>query len=205
MGEFHEVIWVVVFFNVGDAIFHGRKRVSEDSDCFHLGVCQVTGVKVAGCHIGLQLLTPMEVGTRSDAGIEEPATRFSICDVAILLHNLCSIVSVTDSNTWVGVFFDLPSARVFDGWLEVRALRPVSVQKKVCCERSILQYESGAFRDYLRSLLSKATGHYRLKSLSSFSTVSVNPSGLRSGVSKANGNIKIAHEYIEVVYLLSLL
>jgi len=130
-GEFHDVTWVVVFFNVGDAIFHGGKGVSDDSDCFHLGVCQVTGVKVAGCHIGLELLTPLEVGTSCDAGIEEPAPRFSVHDVAIHLPNLCSIVIVTDSDTWVGVFIDLPSARVFDGWLEVHALRQVSVHKKV--------------------------------------------------------------------------
>jgi len=204
-GEFNNVIWVVVFFNVGDAIFHGRKGASEDSDCFHLGVCQVTGVKVAGCHIGLELLTPIEVGTRCDAGIEESALRFSVRNVTIRLPNLCSIVSVTDSDTWVGVFFDLPSARVFDGWLEVRALRQVSVHKKVRCERYILQCESGAFRDYLHSLLSGATGDYTRQSLSSFSALSVHPLGLRSGASKVNGNIKIAHEYIDVVYLLSLL
>jgi len=71
--EFHDVIWVVVAFNVGDAIIDGRKGPSEDSDCFHLSVCQVTRVLVAGCHIGLELLTPIEVGTRCDAGIEEPA------------------------------------------------------------------------------------------------------------------------------------
>jgi len=110
MGEFHNVIWVVVFFNVGDTIFHGRNGASEDSDWFHLGVCQVTGVKVAGCHIGLELPTPIEGGTRCDAVIEEPAPRFSIRNVAICLPNLYSIVSVTDSDTWVGVFFDLPSA-----------------------------------------------------------------------------------------------
>jgi len=167
-GEFHDVIWVVVFFNVGDAIFHGRQGPSEDSDCMHLDVCQVTGVKVAGCHIGLELLTPIEVGTSCDAGIEEPAPRFSVRNVAIRLPNLCFIVSVTDSDTWVGLFFDLPSARVFDGWLEVRALRQVSVHKKVCCESYILQCESGAFRDYLCSLLSGARGDYTRQSLSSF-------------------------------------
>jgi len=203
--EFHDVIWAVVFFNLSDAMFHRRKGASEDSDCFHLGVCQVTVVKLAGCHIGLELLTPIEVGTRCDAGIEEPTPRFSIRNVAIRRPNLCSIVSVTDSDTWVGVFFDLPSARVFDGWLEVRALRKVSVNKKVRCKRDILQSESGAFRDYLRSLLSEATGDYTRQSPSSFSALSVNPRGLRSGASKANGNIKIAHQYIAVVYLLSLL
>jgi len=119
--------------------------------------------------------------------------------------NLCSILSVTDSDTWVGVFFDLPSARGFDSWLEVRALRQVSVHKKVRCERYILQCESGSFCDYLRSLLSGATGDHTRQSLSSFSALSVNSLGLRSGASKANGNIKIAHEYIDVVYLLSLL
>ena len=104
MAEFHDIIWVVVFFKVGDAISHGWKGASEDSDCFHLGVCQVTGVKVAGCHIGLELLTPIEVGTRYDPGIEEPAPRSSVRNVAIRLPNLCSIVSVTDSisknNPW---------------------------------------------------------------------------------------------------------
>jgi len=190
---------------VGHAIFHGQKSASEDSDYFHLGVCQVTGVKVASCHIGLELLTPIKVGTRCDAGSEQPAAGFSVRNVAIGLPNLCSIVSVTDSDTWVGVFFDRPSALVFDGWLEMRALRQVSVHKKVCCEPYILQCESGAFRDYLSSLLSRATGDYTRQSLSSYSALSVNPLGLRHGVSKANGNIKIAHEYIDVVYLLSLL
>jgi len=184
-------MWGVVFFNVDDVIFHRRTGASQDSDCFHLGVCQVTGVKVAGCHIGLELLTPIEIATRCDAWIEEPAPRFSIRNVAIRLPNLCLIVSVTDSDTWVGVFFDLPSARVFDGWLEVRALRQVSVHKKVRCERYILESDSGAFRDYLRSLLSGATGDYTGQSLSSFSALSVNPLGLPSGASKAKGNIKI--------------
>jgi len=110
---------------------------------------------------------------------------------------------VTDSDTWVGVFFDLLSARVFDGWLEVCALRQVSVDKKVCCDRYILQCESGAFHDYLRSLLSGARGDYMCQSLSSFSAHSVNPLGLYSGASKSNGNIKGVHEYIDVVYLLS--
>jgi len=130
-GEFHDIIWVVVLCNVGDAIFHGWKGVSEDSDCFHLGVCQVTGVKVAGCHIGLELLTPIEAGTGCDAGIQEPAPRFSVRNVAIPLPNLCSIVSVTDSDTWVWVFFDLPSARVFDGWLQVRVLYQVLFTRKL--------------------------------------------------------------------------
>ena len=112
---------------------------------------------------------------------------------------------MTDSDTWVGVFFELSSARVFDGWLEVPALRRMSVHKKVCCERSILQYESGAFRDYLRSLLSGAMGDYPRHSFSSFATLSLNPLGLHSGASKANGNIKISDEYIDVVYMLSLL
>jgi len=133
-AKFHDVIWVVVFFNVGDVIFHGRKGANEDTDCFHLGICQVTGVKVEGCHIGLELLTPIEVGTRCDARIEEHAPRFSVSNLAIALVNLCSIVRVTDSDTWVGVFLDLPSARVFDGWLKVLALRQVSVLKKVRCE-----------------------------------------------------------------------
>ena len=64
-GEFHNVIWVVVLFNVGDAILHGRKGASEDSDWFYLGVCQVTGVKVAGCHIGLVSQTVTKQGRLS--------------------------------------------------------------------------------------------------------------------------------------------
>jgi len=147
-GEFHDVICVLVLFNVGDPIFHTWKGAREDSDCFHLGVCQVTGVKVVGSHIGLELLTPIVVGTRCDTRIEEPAPRFSEGNVAIRLPNLGSIVSVSDSDTWVGVFLDLPSARVFDGRLEVRALRPRSFHKKVRCEGYILQCKSGAFRDY---------------------------------------------------------
>jgi len=174
---------VLVFFNVGEAIIDGPKGVSEDSDCFHFGVCQVTGVKVAGCHIGLVLLTPIEIGTRCDAGIEERAPRFSVRNVVIRLPNLCSIVSVTDSDTWVGVFFVLPSARVFDGWLEVRALRQVSGHKQVRWKPNILQCESGAIRDYLRSLFSRATGDYRRQSSSSFSALSVNPLGMRNRAS----------------------
>jgi len=133
---------------VGDAIFHGRKGASEDSDCFHFCVGKLTGVKAAGCHIGLELLTPIEVGTRCDAGIEEPARRFSVRNAAIRFPTLRSILRLTDSDTWVGVFFDLPSAPVLDGWLEVRALPQGSVHKKVFCERYILQCESGAFHDY---------------------------------------------------------
>jgi len=100
----------------------------------------------------------------------------------------------------VGVVLDLPSARVFDGWLEVLVLRQVSLDKKVRCEPYILQGESGAFRDYLRYLLSGATGEYTRHSLSSFSALSVNPLGLRSGASMANGVIKIAHDYIDLAY-----
>jgi len=179
--------------------------VSEESDCFHLGLCQVARVKVADCHIGLELLTPIEVGTRCDAGIEEPAAPFTLCNVAIRLPNLCSIVRLTDSYHQVGVFFDLPSARVFDGWLKVCTLCQVCVYKKVRCERYLLQCESGAFRDYISSLLSGATGDYTRRSLSSFSALKVNPLGLRSGPSKPNRNIKIAHIYRQVVYLVSLL
>ena len=126
-GEFPDVICVVLFFYQGDAIFHGRKGASEDSDCIHLRVCQVAGVKVAGCHICLELLTPTNVGTRCDAGIEEPTSRFGVRNVAEHLPNLCSIVSVTYSDTWVEISFELPSARVLEYWLEVRALRRVSV------------------------------------------------------------------------------
>ena len=114
-AEFQNVIWVVGVFNVGDATFHRWKGASEDSDCFHLGVYQVAGVNGLGCHIDLALLTPIEVGTICEAGIEEPAPRFSGPQVAIRLPTLGSIVSVPDSDTWVGVFLDLPSARVFDG------------------------------------------------------------------------------------------
>jgi len=108
---------------VGDAIFHGWKGASEVSCCFHLGVCQGAGVKVAGCHIGLELLTPISVGTRCDAGIEEPARRFSGRTVAIRLPISSSMVSMTHSDTWVGVSFDVLSARVFNGWLELDTLR----------------------------------------------------------------------------------
>ena len=101
---------MVIFFNVGDVIFYEWKGVSDDRDCFHLGVCQVAGVKVVGCHIGLELLTPIETGTRCDAGIEEPAPGFYLRNVAIGLPNLCSILSVPDCDTWVAVFFHLPSA-----------------------------------------------------------------------------------------------
>jgi len=51
------------FLNVGDVIFQGWKGPIEDSDCFHLGLCPVAGVKVMGCHICLELLTPIELGT----------------------------------------------------------------------------------------------------------------------------------------------
>jgi len=135
----------VFVLNVGDAICHGPKGASEDSDCYHLGVCQVTGVKVAGCHICLELLMLIKVGTRCDAGMAEPAPGFSVRNVTICLPNLCSIVSMTEPDTWGWVFFDLLSARVFDGWLEVGGLHPVSVHNRPCCEHYILQCESGAF------------------------------------------------------------
>jgi len=99
----------------------------------------------------------------------------------------------------VGVFFDLPSAELFNDWLELRALRQLSFYKKLRCENYILIFESGAFRDYLRSLLRGATGDYTRHILSLFSAVSINPLGRHSWVSKANGNIKIAYEYIKVV------
>ena len=67
--EFFDVIWVVLFFNQDNLIFHGRKGASEDSHCIHCCVCQVVGVKVAGCHIGLELLAPAFIGDRCDAGI----------------------------------------------------------------------------------------------------------------------------------------
>ena len=87
----------------------------------------------------------------------------------------------------------------------MRVLCQVSVQKKVHCEHHILQGTSGAFRDYLRSLLTWTTGDSMRQSLSSFSARSVNPVGVGSGASNVNGNIKIAYEYIDGVCLLSLL
>jgi len=77
--------------------------------------CQVAGVKVADCHRGLELLTPSEVGTRCETGIKHPALQINLRNVGIRLTNLCSFVSVRDSDTWVVGFFDLLSARVFDG------------------------------------------------------------------------------------------
>ena len=109
-GEFHDVFSVVVFLTIGDASFDRQKGAGEDSERFHLGVCQVAGVKVAGRHIDLVLLTPIEVGTRCDAGIEEPAPRFSVRNVAIRLLNFCSLVRGTDSDTLARVFFNLPSS-----------------------------------------------------------------------------------------------
>jgi len=47
MGKFNKVIWVGVSFNVGDPILHGWKGATKDCPCFHLGVCQVGGVKVS--------------------------------------------------------------------------------------------------------------------------------------------------------------
>ena len=87
-GEFFDVIWVLLFFNQDDAIIHGRKGASEDSDCIHWGVCQVAGVKIAGYHIGLELLTPTNIGTRCDAVIKEPIPPFGVCNVAEHLPNL---------------------------------------------------------------------------------------------------------------------
>jgi len=199
MGEFHDIIWVVACLDVGDAIFPRRKGTSEDSDCVHLGVCQVAGVKVAGCHIGLELLTPIEVGTRYNAGIEEPAKPFALRKVAIPLPNLSSIVSMTQSDTWEGVFFDVPSASGFGTWLEVRAAGQVSVHKQVRCERYIQQCQCGAFHDHLRSVLSRTTGDYTRQSLLLLSARSGNPLVVHSGASKTNGNIQIEHQYIDVV------
>jgi len=62
---------------MGYTIFHEGKGAREESDYFLLGICQVAGVKVAGCHIGLELLMSIKVGTRSDARREEPAPQFS--------------------------------------------------------------------------------------------------------------------------------
>ena len=99
MAVFPEVIRVVLFFNQREASFHGRKGASEDSDCIHLAVCQVAGVKFAGCHIGLELLTPIIVGTICHARIEEPTLRFGVRNLTIRLPNLCSIVSLKNSDS----------------------------------------------------------------------------------------------------------
>ena len=85
----------MVFFNQDDLIFHRRKGVREDSDCIHLGVCPAAGVKVAGCHIDLELLTPTLKCDRCDAGIEAPRQQFGLCNVAEHLPNLSALVSVT--------------------------------------------------------------------------------------------------------------
>jgi len=73
---------------VGDAIFHEQEGASEDSDCFNFGVWQVTAVKVTGCPIGLELLTPIKVGTRCHSRIEGPAPRFGLRNVAIHQDNV---------------------------------------------------------------------------------------------------------------------
>jgi len=191
-GEFHDVIWVVVFFNVGEAIFDGRKGAGQDHNCFHLGLCPVAGVMVADRHIGLEPLTPIEVGTRCEAGIKEPVPQFSRGNVAIRIPNLCSIITVTDSDTWVGVFFDLPSARLLDGRLAVRALRQVSVHKKALL--STISCNANLLLSVITYTLSSAGRRPTLcGSLFSVSTLSIKPLGLRSGASKANGNIKRAH------------
>ena len=95
----------MLFFNQDALIFHGRKGASEDSDCIHLGVCLVAGVIVAGCHIGLELLTPTFIGDRCDAGIEEPTPRFGVCNVAEHLPTLCSIVSMIYLDSLVEISF----------------------------------------------------------------------------------------------------
>ena len=88
-------------------MFHSRKGASEDRDCIHLDVCQVAGVKVAGCNVGLELLRRTNIGTRCDAGIEEPTTQFGKHNVAEHQPNLCSIVSVTYSDSWVEISFQI--------------------------------------------------------------------------------------------------
>ena len=98
---------MVLFFNQNDAIFHGRKGASKDSECIHLGVCQVAGVKVVGCHIGIELVTPTNIGARCDAGIEEVTPRFGVRNVAEHLSNLCSIVSVTYLDSGVEISFQI--------------------------------------------------------------------------------------------------
>lgn len=70
--------------------------------------------------------------------IEAPTPRFGISNVAEHLPHLCFFVSVTYSDSWVEISFELPSARALDFWLEVHALRRVSVQKRVCYEGHIL-------------------------------------------------------------------
>ena len=62
---------------------------------------------------------------------------------------------MANSDSQVEFFFELHSLRVCDSWHEVRALRRGSVHTEVCCERCV----SDAFRDYLRSLVSRARGH----------------------------------------------
>ena len=80
---------MVVLFNVDDAIFHRQQSVWEANDSFPLGVCHVVGVKVAGLHIGLERLTPIEVDTICKARTEPPALLFSVHPVAIRSPNLC--------------------------------------------------------------------------------------------------------------------
>jgi len=81
----------------------------------------------------------------------------------------------------------------------------MSGHKKIHCGSYILQSESRAFGDCIRSVLSEAMRDYMRHSLSSFSALSVNPLRVSNGVSKATGNLKIAYEYIDVLYLLCLL
>jgi len=127
---------VGVCFNVGDGIFYLSKGASEDTDCFHLVVYQVPGVKVAGYDIGLELLTPIEVGTRCETWSEEPAVQFSLTNVAIPFPNLCSIVSLTDADTWVGVFLTYPVPESSTGGSQcVRSARCLFTRKFI--ERAI--------------------------------------------------------------------
>ena len=158
-GEFFDVIWVVLFFNQDDLIIHRRKGVSEDSDCIHLGVGQVAGVKLAGCNIGLGLLTPTIVGNRCDAGIEEPTSRFGVRNVAKHLPNLCSIVSLTYSDSWVEIPFS--NYAVPESWTSgSKCVRPAGClfKRKFVVSPISHDCDSAAFREYLRFLLGPAKG-----------------------------------------------
>ena len=88
-----------LFFNQREASFQGRKGASEDSDCINLAGCQVARVNFAGCHIGLELLTPIIGGTICHARIEEPTPRFGVRNLTIRLPNLSSIVRVKNSDS----------------------------------------------------------------------------------------------------------
>ena len=145
------------FFNQDDLIFHGRKGAREDSYCIYLGVSQVAGVKVAGCHIGLELLARTFIGDRCDAGIEEATPRFGVGNVAEHLPNLGSIVSLTYSDSWGGDFFS--NYPVPESWTSgSKCMRPAGslFKRKWVVSAISRDYNSAAFRDYLRFLIGRA-------------------------------------------------